>query len=178
MSRIAMHASAVLLACAGTVNVAWAQHHHHAGREVPAALQHEHHEVQAALAAAMQAPGDVGVAARDLDRVLRPHFEREEQIALPPLGMLRQLVEKPQAELPAWLLPMTDSMRAELPQMLAEHKTIRQAVQKLEQTATAAGNAQAVQLAQMLARHAQAEEEMYYPMAVLIGEIVRKRTGK
>lgn len=177
MSRIAMHASAVLLACAATVNVAWAQHHHE-GREVPKALQHEHHEVQAALRAAMQAPGDVGAAARELNQVLSPHFEREEQIALPPLGLLRQLVEEPQAKVPAWLLPMTDSMRAELPQMLAEHKKIQQAVRKLEQTATAAGNAAAVQLAQMLARHAQAEEEMYYPMAVLIGEIVRKRASR
>jgi hypothetical protein len=173
-----MHVSGVLIGLALTVNLATAQQPHQHGREIPEALQHEHHEVQAALRAAMQAPGQVGTAARDLNRVLGPHFEREEQIALPPLGLLRRLVAEPQADVPAWLLPMTDSMRAELPQMLAEHKTIRRAVQQLERTATAAGNGKAVQLAQMLARHAQAEEEMYYPMAVLVGEIVRKRTGK
>jgi hypothetical protein len=178
MSRIAMDVSAWLIGCTLTVNVATAQQQHQHGREIPEALQHEHREVQAALRAAMQAPGEVGTAARDLNRVLTPHFQREEQIALPPLGVLRRLVAEPQATLPAWLLPVTDSMRAELPQMLAEHKTIREAVQKLERTATVAGNGKAVQLAEMLARHAQAEEEMYYPMAVLVGEIARKRAGQ
>ena len=75
----------------------------------------------------------------------------------------------------AWLLPMTDSLRAELPHMLEEHRGVSAAVHELEAAATAAQDTQAVHLAHTLARHAQAEEEMYYPMAVLVGEIVRSR---
>lgn len=168
--------SLAVLALALQVPAARAQQHAHAAHGVPPSLEHEHQEIQAALGKATQAPGAVGSAARELQQVLQPHFEREEQIALPPLGVLQRLAAQHSVEdLEHWLLPMTDSLRDELPHMLREHVAIKQAVQKLERTATAANDRAAVHLAQQLAVHAQAEEEMYYPMAVLAGEIVRAR---
>jgi hypothetical protein len=165
-----------LVALALSAPALFAQDHHAHGPAIPESLRHEHEEVLHALGQAVQAKGDVGVAARALQRVLIPHFEREEQIALPPLGVLQRLVQQQDvADLERWLLPMTDSLRHELPRMLEEHVAISDALRKLEQTASAAGNQPVVEFAHTLARHARAEEEIYYPMAVLAGEIVRAR---
>lgn len=67
------------------------------------------------------------------------------------------------------VLPMTDSLRTEQPHMLEEHVTIRAATETL-------GEATAVtRLAEQLALHAKSEEEMFYPAAALVGDVVRAR---
>ena len=142
---------------------------------IPPSLQTEHEEIHEALVAATRAPGRVGAAAKELAAVLDPHFERENQIALPPLGLLAPLVA---GDTPAGMqeaLAMTDALRKELPRMLEEHKRIRAATEKLR---TAAGEEKASvheQLAETLAAHAQTEEEILYPAAILVGDIIRAR---
>ena len=178
MKMIATRASltVVLLALGVGPAVAQRQHPHEGSVRIPESLHHEHEEIQGALRAAMKAPGAVGSAARALERVLMPHFEREEAIALPPLGALRRLVANKEVDdLSGWLVPMTDSLRAELPRMLREHVAIADALRELERAAKSAGNKEVAEFAQALARHAQAEEELFYPMAILVGEIVRNR---
>jgi hemerythrin HHE cation binding domain-containing protein len=143
--------------------------------EIPASLRAEHEEIHTALERATQAPGRVGEAARALAKVLHPHFVREEQIALPPLGLLAPLARNEFTEAMLDVLPMTDSLRAELPHMLEEHVAIRAATQRLGEVARAERNASVARLAEQLALHAKSEEEMFYPAAVLVGDIVRAR---
>ena len=59
--------------------------------------------------------------------------------------------------------------------MLEEHKQIRAAVDKLRQAARTEQATKYEQLAEQLALHAQTEEEVLYPVAVLVGEIIRAR---
>jgi hypothetical protein len=75
------------------------------------------------------------------------------------------------------VLAMTDSLRAELPRMLQEHKAIHAATQRLADAARIESNTEAHDLAATLAAHAEAEEQLFYPAAVLVGEIVRTRTA-
>ncbi|HEX5075373.1 MAG TPA: hemerythrin domain-containing protein [Gemmatimonadaceae bacterium] len=140
-------------------------------------MREEHHEIHNALERATQASGNVGAAARALATVLHPHFEREEQIALPPLGLLAPLARGEFAPAMLDVLPMTDSLRSELPRMLAEHATIRAATAKLGEVARAEGNTAVARLAEQLALHARSEEELFYPAAVLVGDIVRARSA-
>ena len=58
---------------------------------IPQSVQAEHAAIHSTLVEATQAPGRVGTAAKELAEVLHPHFVREEQIALPPLGLLAPL---------------------------------------------------------------------------------------
>lgn len=140
---------------------------------IPESMRHEHSEIHAALERATREPGRVGAAARDLAKVLGPHFAREEQIALPPLALLGPLARGERtAEMHAILL-LTDSLRAELPRMLEEHKAIRAATIRLEEVARAAGNASVARFAETLKVHAQNEEEITYPAAILVGDLVR-----
>jgi iron-sulfur cluster repair protein YtfE (RIC family) len=70
---------------------------------------------------------------------------------------------------------MTDALRRELPQMLEEHKAIRAAVESLRVAARADNAEKYERLANDLALHAQTEEELLYPAAILVGDIVRAR---
>jgi iron-sulfur cluster repair protein YtfE (RIC family) len=146
---------------------------------IPTSIQKEHDVIHSTLVEATKAPGRVGDAARKLAEVLHPHFVREEQIALPPLGLLARLVEESEvsdseAEL---ILAMTDSLRRELPGMMEEHKQIRAAVDVLRQAAAAEGAIKYQELADQLALHALNEEEVLYPAAVLVGDLIRVRIG-
>jgi hypothetical protein len=142
---------------------------------IPESMRAEHAEIHAQLKSATMAAGGVGAAARELAAVLHPHFVREEQIALPPLGLLAPLARGEYTEAMRAVLPMTDSLRAELPRMLKEHEAIRAATLRLGEVARAAGNDAVAELAEKLALHARGEEEMFYPAAVLVGELVRAR---
>lgn len=148
----------------------------HAGIAIPQAMQVEHREIHERLVAATRLAGPVGVAARDLAAVLHPHFKREEEIALPPLGLLAPLSRGEYSPEMLQVLPMTDSLRAELPRMLEEHAGIHAAALRMKQAATSAGNTEVVDLADALALHARSEEELFYPAAILVGEVVRIRS--
>lgn len=143
--------------------------------EIPESMRIEHAEIHAELERATKLPGKVGDAARELAKILHPHFEREEQIALPPLALLAPLARGELTPEMREVLPMTDSLRAELPRMLEEHKAIRAATLRLGDAARAAGNHEVAELATKLGLHAQSEEEMFYPAAVLVGDLVRAR---
>jgi hypothetical protein len=70
---------------------------------------------------------------------------------------------------------MASQLRAELPRMLEEHARIRAAVAELRAAARAESAAPEEELADALALHAQTEEEVLYPAAMLVGELIRAR---
>jgi hypothetical protein len=145
---------------------------------MPQSLQTEHEELHQALLAATRDPGRVGAAAKELAAVLDPHFERENEIALPPLGLLAPLAagKTPAGQQEA--LAMTDALRKEMPRMLEEHKRIRAATEKLRAIAREEKAAAAEQFAEGLAAHAQTEEEILYPAAILVGDVIRARMAR
>lgn len=150
---------------------------HPKGPAIPEALRVEHAEIHGELVRATALRGRVGSAAKALAAVLDPHFAREEQIALPPLALLAPLARGDDAAAMRAILPLTDSLRAELPAMLEEHKAIGAATRELLRVARAAGNARVAALAEKLLLHARNEEEVTYPAALLVGEVVRARTA-
>ena len=142
---------------------------------IPQSLQTEHKAIHDALAEATREPGPVGAAARELAAVLHPHFMRENEIALPPLGLLAALTagEKPAGMEEA--LAMSDALRKELPRMLQEHTQIRAATEKLRVVAQKEKASAYEQFAEELVLHARTEEEVLYPAAILVGDVIRAR---
>jgi hypothetical protein len=147
---------------------------------IPEPMRIEHAELHEELSAATRASGAVGEAARRVAEVLHPHFVREEEIALPPLGLLAGLAGGAAVteEMASAVLPMTDALRAELPKMLEEHGRISAALEELERVARREGNPEAAALAEKIGIHARMEEEVTYPAALLVGEVVRARRGR
>ena len=142
---------------------------------IPRSVQAEHEAIHSTLKEATRTPGAVGAAAQELAKVLHPHFVREEEVALPPLGLLAPLAGGASPAEMTDVLAMTDALKRELPQMLEEHERIRAAVENLRRAARAENSEKYERLAEQLALHAQTEEEVLYPAAILVGEILRAR---
>ena len=140
---------------------------------IPESMRVEHEEIHSRLVEATKVSGPVGEAARELAKVLHPHFVREEEIALPPLALLAPLSAGQYSPEMREVLRMTDALRKELPRMLQEHKAIAAAAQRLESVARTEGNAPVEALAKSLQLHARGEEEIFYPAALLVGDLVR-----
>lgn len=146
--------------------------------QIPAPLKAEHEELHAELVKATQAGGKIGEAARNVAGLLHPHFVKEEEYALPPLGLLSAAAKGEIAPEMRRVLTMTDKLKAELPQMLAEHKAIVAALESLKTAATVERNDDVARCAEKLALHAQTEEQVLYPAAIVVGEYIKMRFGQ
>jgi hemerythrin HHE cation binding domain-containing protein len=145
---------------------------------VPQPMKAEHDELRAELEKATKAGGRVGDAAKVVARLLHPHFVKEEEFALPPLQLLVALSQgKIEPEM-ADVLAMTDKLEGELPRMLAEHKDIVAALEKLIEAAVAEKKPEQARFAEKLVPHARTEEQVSYPTAILIGHYLKLKLGK
>ena len=140
---------------------------------IPTSLQQEHEALHDDLRGATQAGGEVGEAAKALARVMHPHFVKEDEFALPPLGLLAALSRGQYQPGMAEVLTLTERLEADLSAMLEEHQAIAAALQRLREAAVRAGRQDIVAFAEQLAQHARTEEEVMYPAAALVGRHVR-----
>jgi hypothetical protein len=143
--------------------------------EIPNPMKVEHDELHADLVKATQAGGQTAEAAKIAAKVLHSHFVKEEEYALPPLGLLTALSEGRFEPGMAEVLKMTDKLEAELPTMLSEHKDIVAALEKLIEAAKTENKPDVVHFAENLMLHAQTEEQVSYPTSLLIGRYVRSK---
>lgn len=139
----------------------------------PLSLRREHEELHADLARAGQVPGRIGEAARAVARIMHPHFLREDEYAMPPLSLLARLANGPVTPDMAAVLPLVARLKEELPLMIEEHRAIMGAVRELAVAADTEGDERYIRFAAELMVHAQMEEEVLYPAAVLVGEYVK-----
>ena len=144
----------------------------------PPSIATEHRELHKTLERASKESGALGAAARELEAALAPHFRREEEIATPPLGLLPKLATGEVTSEMQSVLPMTEALERELPQMLKEHQAIRAAVGKFRAAAEAAKRPEYVRFSDALAAHARQEEEILYPAAILVGRYVATKTPR
>lgn len=146
--------------------------------QIPQPMIEEHEELHTDLKKAIVAGGKVGEAAEVVAKVLHPHFEREEKFALPPLGLLSALAKGKIGPEMVEVFIMTDTLKDELPQMLEEHKAIIAALEKLKEAARQEGKPEVAHFAEKLVLHAQTEEQVSYPTAILIGEYLKLKLVK
>jgi len=141
-------------------------------------LKLEHEELHAELVEAIKAGGKIGTAAKEVAKTLHPHFIKEEEYALPPLGLLRYLGKMKISKEMKSVLTMTERLKKELPQMLKEHKAIIGKLKILVNVAKREKKTEYAHFAEKLMIHAQTEEEVLYPAAILIGEYLKIKLNK
>ena len=102
---------------------------------IPKAMEEEHEELHAELAKATKTRRKVGEAAKKVAEVLHPHFEKENEIALPVIGVARELAEgKTSPDFPK-ALELCDKFKAEYEKMLQEHVGIVKTLDLLQKVA-------------------------------------------
>jgi hypothetical protein len=145
---------------------------------IPAPLKREHEELHDVLRKATKEGGAVGDAAKALAKLMHPHFVKEDEYALPPLGLLPLLAKGAVTLDMGAVLKLTDRLKQDLGEMLAEHKTIVAALQVLADAARRENKPEYAAFADKLMLHAQTEEQFTYPAALLIGEYLKLKLDK
>lgn len=154
------------------------QDHHQQASAIPSSLTAEHHELHESLARLVAAGGSVGAAAEAVEKALKPHFEKEEAYAMPPLGALAALRQGKPVPNARAIMAMSARLKRDYPAMLNEHKAIKVKLSALEQAGKTEGNSDAVEFASMLKMHAMNEEQVLYPAAILVGDHLRLRANR
>jgi iron-sulfur cluster repair protein YtfE (RIC family) len=144
---------------------------------IPASVDKEHQKLRSQLERATQEQGQLGDSARALADKLFPHFRREEEFALPPLGLLTASGRGPTSEV-VEIIAMTDRLGDEIASLLEEHVEIIKAARTFTENASAEGRDDYVAFAEDLVDHAHMEEEIMYPAALLIGSYLRLRKAE
>ena len=140
---------------------------------VSKSLQIEHDELHEELSKIAKERGKIGDAAKAVAEVLQPHFEKEEEFALPPLGLLSSIAKgKIESEM-GKILKQTVKLKADLPKMLEEHIAIVVQLKILKDLAKKEGKLEYIRFAEKLTLHAQNEEEVLYPASILVGEYLK-----
>lgn len=169
---------------AGLAAAAFSQHTHDGAQgkratfEIPSSLKAEHDELHSELASAIKLPGRTGEAAKRVADLLHSHFVSEEEFALPPLGLLLPLASGRLSADMQDVIPLADRLRADLPRMLDEHKAIVAALADLAAAGKAEAHPEVVAFADKLTLHAQNEEQVLYPAAILVGEYAKLKFSK
>lgn len=152
---------------------------HHSATKVstmqtPQSLATEHRELHDFLLAPRKKVANLGVRQRSWRKPWRPISGARRRLPHRRSGYFRNLPEsRATAEMRA-VLPMTDALERELPQMLREHDDIRAAAKRFRAEAAKAGRDEYVRFTDGLAAHAREEEEILYPAAVLVGRYVKQ----
>lgn len=156
---------------------------------IPQSLEVEHKELHEQLKKAIDSGGKTGDAAKGVAELLHPHFEKEEEYAMPPLGLLSLLSRESRqgedrgAEMTTTkdtqqkILAKTDKLKEDLPNMLEEHKQIVGALENLIYAAKQENKSEYSHFAEKLKLHAQTEEEVLYPAAILVGQYLKLKSA-
>jgi hypothetical protein len=146
--------------------------------KIPPSLKHEHGEMRALIEFSAKAIGKSGDAAREVARLMLPHFKKEEEYALPPLDSLTILAGGGIPENPEAIIANADRLKHELAEMLREHQAIAKALEDLYDTASGDQRPDLARFARKLLLHAQMEEQIYYPASLMVGEYLKLKMGK
>ena len=140
---------------------------------VPVTLNEEHEELHNELARIAEAGGAIGDAAKQVAVIMHPHFVKEEEYAMPPLGLLEPISKGEIKEEMRDIIPITDKLKEMLPRMLSEHQSIVDALIKLANVSIKENRMEIAFIAKKLIAHVKTEEEILYPAALLVGEYLR-----
>ena len=145
-------------------------------QKIPQTIEIEHEELHEELAKAMRVGGRTGEAARRVMKILQAHMARESALVRPALALLAPLAAgriPPDADAH---IERGEALRAEMPRMVEEHQMIVEALRELMRSAAEEQQHQGyAHFAQKLIAHAQSEEEVLYPAALLVGEYLKAR---
>jgi len=136
----------------------------------PESMEKEHQEIWQLLMGVQNLSGKTGSVAEKLAKDLKAHIDKEESLALPLLGILRDLVDRKLSKASAQRASaLYVKFEKEYPGMLHGHKELYKVLERLRKVGAEEGHLTAVRFADALEKHSQEEEEVFYPAAILAG---------
>lgn len=140
---------------------------------IPGSLKTEHEGLYEELNRAARIGGKAGDAAMLAFKTFQSHIRKEEEIAFPPLDLLRPLSGEEVTTEFSGVLKLCDRLKEELPELISQHDEMRRALQTMNDEAMKQQKRECASLAKRLIRHLLMEEQIFYPAAMMAGEYVR-----
>jgi len=139
-------------------------------------MEREHQDIWQLLVGVQNLSGKTGSVAEKLAEPLKAHIDKEETLALPLLGILRDLAEGKLSQASAKRASVLSlKFEKEYHGMFHGHKELGKVLERLEKVGAEEGHLTAVRFAEALKKHSQEEEEVFYPAALLAGRMASKQ---
>ena len=119
-----------------------------------------------------------GRVALKIEVMMQHHFAEEEDFILPPLGLLPLLATGKLPEQNKNLVLLSEKIKSDLTHMSVEHQLIKAYLEELKQAAKKEALVNIIEFEKEVLQHAIAEEEVFFPAAILVGEYLKLKTAK
>ena len=112
-----------------------------------------------------------------LNDLMQHHFKEEEDFVLRPLGLLSLLASGKIPEQSKEIILLTDNLTSQLTHLSVEHQLIKAYMDELRQADTNGSHPEIIEFEKELHKHANTEEEVFFPAAILIGEYLKVKVA-
>lgn len=144
--------------------------------EVPSSILEDHKTLLEQAYQYTLLSDSAGLAALKLYELMQYHFKEEEDYVLPPLGLLPMLANGEIPEEREALIQLTEKLKSQLAVMLAEHQMVAAHLEEMKQVAGDEYLPEIIEFERALQKHAQIEEEVFFPASILIGEYLKLKS--
>jgi hemerythrin superfamily protein len=119
-----------------------------------------------------------GIIALKLKEIMMHHFREEEDYVLPALGVLSLLARDSVPSKPKEIILLTDKLKTQQHHIRAEHQLIGAFLKELLSVTNKEDRPAIEMFRKTVQRHAEDEETIYFPAAIVVGEHLKLRTKK
>lgn len=142
--------------------------------KTPKAIIHGHKNLIEEMEGVIATGGKIAEKARILKGTMASHFKKEEEYALPPLGLLLSLSEGNWQINPEEAIKMADNLQLKLAEMTQDHLDIKDVLNELKLIAEEEKNFMVIYFVRNLVSHMELEDEVLYPATILVGNYLKK----
>lgn len=144
--------------------------------EVPLSIKTEHQYLLDKIYKISLFQDSTGRVAIKLNDLMQHHFKEEEDYVFPPLGLLPLLSTGKLPEQSKEVIVFTEKLKSQLSHMSAEHQLIKAFMDELILAAAKENHPEIIEFEKEIHKHANAEEEILFPTAILIGEYLKLKS--
>jgi len=144
--------------------------------EVPRSIKKEHEYLLGKIHKITLFKDSSGHSAIKLYDLIQHHFTEEEDYVLSPLGILPLLASGKLPEKRKEIIQLCEKLKSNQSHLSAEHQLIKAYMNELIQAALNENHPEIIEFEKELEKRANTEEEVYFPIAILIGEYLKLRS--
>jgi hypothetical protein len=144
---------------------------------VPSSIKVEHEFLLRQVNTIALFQDSTGLVATEIEELMQHHFIEEEDFVLPPLGLLPLLASDKIPEQSKEVIQLAEKLKSQLAHMTLEHQMIHALMVQLMEVATQENHPEVIDFERALRKHAEIEEEVYFPAAILVGEYLKMKNN-
>ena len=119
-----------------------------------------------------------GRVAKKIEELMQHHFKEEEDLILPPLGLLPSIANGQIPEQSEEVILLSENVKSMMNHMSVEHQLINAYIKELKQASDKENLPEILEFENEVIKHATSEEEVFFPASILIGDYLKLNSAK